>query len=72
MNIKLTDEQINAQNKFRAFIDEHVIPFADKWDEEEIFPKDAVVKLAPDFRKSCKQEALKSMLSMLKPNYISK
>jgi len=46
MYFKLTEQQKLDQERFGLFVKDHIAPFADKWDAEEIFPRVAIEKLA--------------------------
>lgn len=45
MKIELTSEQINSKEEFRAFVDNHVIPYAKNNDEEENMNSDLLNKM---------------------------
>lgn len=46
MNIELTPQQQEAQSQFRAFVQEEVIPSADRNDREECTPAELIKKVA--------------------------
>jgi len=46
MEFELNDAQQNLQAGFRAFVDEHVAPFADEYDRNEKIPDDLIRTLA--------------------------
>lgn len=46
MNIELTPQQRAAQLEFRQFVDEQVIPHADRFDQEEAIPGELIQKIA--------------------------
>jgi butyryl-CoA dehydrogenase len=45
MNIELTEEQRQVQDLCRKFADDELVPNARRWDEEHLFPREAVRKL---------------------------
>ncbi len=45
MRIELSSQQIEARGGFRAFVDEHVRPFAGEWDRLESMPAEMVSRL---------------------------
>jgi hypothetical protein len=47
LNLDLTQEQLTAQGKARAFAVEYISPVAARNDREEIFPRDILNSLAP-------------------------
>jgi alkylation response protein AidB-like acyl-CoA dehydrogenase len=46
MRIELTPLQSQAQKTFRAFVDEKIVPFADRNDQEERLPAESIENLA--------------------------
>ncbi len=46
MSFCFSKQQCSEQAAFREFVAKNISPFADKWDEEEIFPQDVITKLA--------------------------
>ena len=46
MKIELTEQQKDAQAKFRAFVDEEVMPYANRYDQEECTPLNLIEKIA--------------------------
>ncbi|NMG06759.1 acyl-CoA dehydrogenase family protein [Brasilonema sp. UFV-L1] len=46
MKIELTTQQKDAQAKFRAFVDEEVIPYANRYDQQERTPPKLIEKIA--------------------------
>lgn len=46
MDLDLKEKHLEAQNKFQTFVEKHIIPFADKWDKQEAFPKEVISLLA--------------------------
>ena len=48
MHIKLTADQKKAQKQFGLFVANNIIPFADRWDSEEVFPQEAIKKIAQE------------------------
>lgn len=46
MDFELTDEQKVLQKMLRDFVAREVLPFVDKWEEEEVFPREVFKKLA--------------------------
>lgn len=46
MKIELTTQQKDAQAKFRAFVDEEIVPHANRYDQEECTPPKLIEKLA--------------------------
>ncbi|MBF0425582.1 MAG: acyl-CoA dehydrogenase family protein [Magnetococcales bacterium] len=44
--MELTAEQARAHETFRAFVDAHVVPFADAWDRNEAFPTGIIQAMA--------------------------
>jgi hypothetical protein len=45
MHLELSDEQSAARGRFRAFVDEHIRPYAGTWDREGALPLDVVTTL---------------------------
>lgn len=46
MNVGLTKQQEREQQRFRAFVDREVTPYADLWDREQHIPAELVARLA--------------------------
>ena len=46
INFDLTSEQKTAQIQFRNWVDEHVAPFADKFDEQQETPASFIEAVA--------------------------
>ncbi|MEP7011053.1 MAG: acyl-CoA dehydrogenase family protein [Acidobacteriota bacterium] len=46
MNLDLTPEQRAARERFRAFANERIVPFADAWDRQEAIPRELIAALA--------------------------
>ncbi len=46
MNFELNKKQKQKQQEFKAFSEKYIIPYADKSDEDELFPKKIIDKLA--------------------------
>src|SRR5438477_550629 len=46
MKIELTTQQKNDQAAFRAFVQEEIIPYADRYDREERTPPELIKKVA--------------------------
>jgi glutaryl-CoA dehydrogenase (non-decarboxylating) len=46
MNFEISEQQHLAKMQFDLFVEEHVILFADKWDERESMSKEIITKLA--------------------------
>lgn len=46
MHAELTEDQKRAKRNFSLFVKNNIVPFVDKWDEEEIFPQETVKKIA--------------------------
>lgn len=46
MKIQLTAEQEENQAAFRAFVNQEIVPYADRWDKEERTPPETIAKLA--------------------------
>jgi len=46
MQIELTPQQKNAKAAFRSFVDEEIMPYADKADREEHTPQFLIDKIA--------------------------
>jgi FkbH-like protein len=46
MNIALTPQQQSAQDRFRAFAAEEIVPYADQYDQQEYMPARIIQKLA--------------------------
>lgn len=44
--MELTKEQLQAQETFKAFVDEHVAPFADDFDREQKIPDELITLIA--------------------------
>jgi hypothetical protein len=45
MDVDLTKEQIEARREFRKFVDEAIVPYAEKIDREEVMPKELMEKI---------------------------
>ncbi|GAB4199303.1 MAG: acyl-CoA dehydrogenase family protein [Roseiflexaceae bacterium] len=48
MTFTLTAQQVADQERFRAFSDERIAPFADAWDREERFPPEMIRAMASE------------------------
>lgn len=46
MNIALTEQQQAEQQRFRAFAQDRIAPFADAWDQAEDFPREVIAAMA--------------------------
>jgi alkylation response protein AidB-like acyl-CoA dehydrogenase len=46
MDFDLTKEQIEARRQFRKFVDETIVPYAEKNDREEIMPRELMAEIA--------------------------
>ena len=46
MEIELTPQQIQEQERFSAFVDKEITPYADQFDKEESIPPETIKKLA--------------------------
>src|SRR5581483_2594993 len=45
MKMELAPEQRASQEAFRAFVDEAIVPYADRFDQEEYTPPDLIKKI---------------------------
>ncbi len=45
MNLDLTPEQRAAREQFRAFANERIVPFAERWDAHEAIPRELITAL---------------------------
>ena len=46
MAMALSPEQCARQAVYRGFVDEHIVPFADGWDQAECMPREAIQRVA--------------------------
>jgi alkylation response protein AidB-like acyl-CoA dehydrogenase len=46
MEMELTSQQIQEQERFRALVDQEIVPYADQYDQEESVPPETIPKLA--------------------------
>ena len=46
MNFQLSAQELEIQQKARAFAQTHLAPFADQWDREGTFPEEALRRCA--------------------------
>ena len=46
MDFNLSEDQVAFQDMARKFALEEMLPHAEKWDSEKIFPRDVLVKAA--------------------------
>lgn len=46
IDFQLSKEQLELQQQFRDWVDEHVVPFADQFDQQEQTPQELIDKLA--------------------------
>lgn len=46
MKIELTPDQVEAQRSFSSFVDEEIVPNADRYDNEEYMPPEMISRLA--------------------------
>lgn len=46
MEIELTPQQVQEQERFRAFVDKEIVPYAEQYDQQESMPPETIQKLA--------------------------
>jgi hypothetical protein len=46
LKLELTPEQRQERAVFRAFVAEHLVPHADRWDREQAVPREVIDRLA--------------------------
>ncbi|MDR1057720.1 MAG: acyl-CoA/acyl-ACP dehydrogenase [Coxiellaceae bacterium] len=46
MSLELTEQQKAMQDKFKLFVKDNIVPFADDWDQTETLPQEAITNLA--------------------------
>jgi len=48
MTIGFSEQHELSKQKFKFFVSEHIVPFANDWDNNETFPREAVAKIAKE------------------------
>ena len=48
LNFDLTEDQIQAKKTYQQWVDQHVVPFADTFDEQQETPQSLIDQMAKD------------------------